>query len=129
MSSSIQSVQPRVRVFAATRRTARVQHPDVPLCTGQPSIHSLCSARVASGTVHRLTELTTTRSIFLFGRDEDTLGVTNGTYYGNNSESGKEASEKHQRPSSPPSIRVRLAYPFSPSQRSVVPVARCTDTD
>ncbi|RYJ14774.1 ABC transporter substrate-binding protein [Halogeometricum borinquense] len=33
-------------------------------------------------------------SYFLFGRDEDTLGVTNGTYYGNNSESGKEVSEK-----------------------------------
>ncbi|MFB6127987.1 MAG: ABC transporter substrate-binding protein [Halolamina sp.] len=31
---------------------------------------------------------------YLFGRTDDTLGVTNGTYYGNNSESGKEAAEK-----------------------------------
>jgi peptide/nickel transport system substrate-binding protein len=31
---------------------------------------------------------------FLFGRDENTLGVTNGTFYGNNSENGKEVSEK-----------------------------------
>ena len=31
---------------------------------------------------------------FLFGRDENTLGVTNGTFYGNNSENGKTVSEK-----------------------------------
>jgi len=31
---------------------------------------------------------------YLFGRTEDTLGVTNGTYWGANSEAGKEAAEK-----------------------------------
>jgi peptide/nickel transport system substrate-binding protein len=31
---------------------------------------------------------------FLFGRTEDTLGVTNGTFYGANSESGKTVAEK-----------------------------------
>ena len=31
---------------------------------------------------------------YLFGRDDATLGVTNGTYYGNNSENGKRVSEK-----------------------------------
>ncbi|SFR51262.1 ABC transporter substrate-binding protein [Halogeometricum limi] len=31
---------------------------------------------------------------YLFGRDENTLGVTNGTFYGNNSEAGKQVSEK-----------------------------------
>jgi peptide/nickel transport system substrate-binding protein len=31
---------------------------------------------------------------FLFGRTEDTLGVTNGTYWGANSEAGKQAAEK-----------------------------------
>jgi peptide/nickel transport system substrate-binding protein len=31
---------------------------------------------------------------YLFGRTEDTLGVTNGTYYGNNSESGVEVAEQ-----------------------------------
>ncbi|MDS0299838.1 ABC transporter substrate-binding protein [Halogeometricum sp. S1BR25-6] len=31
---------------------------------------------------------------YLFGRTDDTLGVTNGTYYGNNSESGKRVAEK-----------------------------------
>jgi peptide/nickel transport system substrate-binding protein len=30
---------------------------------------------------------------FLFGRTEDTLGVTNGTFYGDNSDSGKMAAE------------------------------------
>jgi peptide/nickel transport system substrate-binding protein len=33
-------------------------------------------------------------SYYLFGRDENTLGVTNGTYYGANSEAGKRVSEK-----------------------------------
>ncbi|MFD1514583.1 ABC transporter substrate-binding protein [Halomarina rubra] len=31
---------------------------------------------------------------YLFGRTEDTLGVTNGTYWGENSEAGKQAAEK-----------------------------------
>ncbi|MFC5972305.1 ABC transporter substrate-binding protein [Halomarina salina] len=31
---------------------------------------------------------------YLFGRTEDTLGVTNGTYWGDNSEAGKQAAEK-----------------------------------
>ncbi|QZP38954.1 ABC transporter substrate-binding protein [Halobaculum magnesiiphilum] len=31
---------------------------------------------------------------YMFGRTEDTLGVTNGSYYGANSERGKEAAEK-----------------------------------
>ncbi|MFQ3294776.1 MAG: peptide/nickel transport system substrate-binding protein, partial [Natrialbaceae archaeon] len=31
---------------------------------------------------------------YLFGRTEDTLGVTNGTFYGNNSDRGKEAAQK-----------------------------------
>lgn len=31
---------------------------------------------------------------YLFGRTEDTLGVTNGTYWGENSDAGKEAAEK-----------------------------------
>jgi peptide/nickel transport system substrate-binding protein len=31
---------------------------------------------------------------FLLGRTEDTLGVTNGTYWGNNSDVGKEAAQK-----------------------------------
>ncbi len=30
---------------------------------------------------------------FLFGRTDDTLGVTNGSFYGNNSERGKEAAQ------------------------------------
>jgi peptide/nickel transport system substrate-binding protein len=31
---------------------------------------------------------------YLLGRTEDTLGVTNGTYWGNNSDAGKQAAEK-----------------------------------
>jgi peptide/nickel transport system substrate-binding protein len=31
---------------------------------------------------------------YLFGRTEDTLGVTNGTYWGENSQAGKDAAEK-----------------------------------
>jgi peptide/nickel transport system substrate-binding protein len=31
---------------------------------------------------------------FLLGRTDDTLGVTNGTYWGNNSDAGEQAAEK-----------------------------------
>jgi peptide/nickel transport system substrate-binding protein len=31
---------------------------------------------------------------YMFGRDDNTLGVTNGTFYGNNSENGKTVSQK-----------------------------------
>ena len=47
---------------------------------------------------------------YLFGRTEDTLGVTNGTYYGENSEAGKQAAQKivSARESADKSERTRL---------------------
>jgi peptide/nickel transport system substrate-binding protein len=45
----------------------------------------------------------------LFGRTEDTLGVTNGTYYGNNSDRGKTAADNFAKARETPSREERKA--------------------